>query len=101
MYAVLYTSVFGLALCTAPALVAQSANAGKEDPDKPVQGGGALPTGWSARTDKEGPDSERQIRHDGAGLPPHAGSRHHPLPAERQRQGARFTRWPGSIRRRS
>ena len=54
MYPVLYTSVLGLALFTAPALVAQSANAGKEDPDKPVQGGGALPAGWSARPDKEG-----------------------------------------------
>ena len=54
MYAVLYTSILGLALFTAPALVAQSANAGKEDPDKPVQGGGSLPAGWSARPDKEG-----------------------------------------------
>jgi hypothetical protein len=54
MYAVLYTSVLGLALFTAPAMVAQSANAAQEDPDKPVQGGGSLPTGWSARPDKEG-----------------------------------------------
>jgi hypothetical protein len=54
MYAALYASVFGLALCTAPALVAQSANAGKEDPDKTVPGGGSLPTGWSARPDKDG-----------------------------------------------
>ena len=54
MYAALYTSIFGLALCTAPALVAQSANTGTEDPDKSVQGGGSLPTGWSARPDKEG-----------------------------------------------
>jgi hypothetical protein len=54
MYAALYTSIFGLALCTAPALVAQSANTGTEDPDKSVQGGGSLPTGWSVRPDKEG-----------------------------------------------
>jgi hypothetical protein len=39
---------------TAPALVAQSTSSAKEDPDKPVQGGGSLPAGWSARTDKEG-----------------------------------------------
>lgn len=51
MYTVLYTSLVGLALFTAPALVAQSATA---DPDKAVQGGGALPTGWSARPDKDG-----------------------------------------------
>jgi hypothetical protein len=51
MYAVFYTSILSLALCTAPALVAQSASA---DPDKPVQGGGSLPTGWSARPDKDG-----------------------------------------------
>src|SRR5918995_785855 len=54
MYAFFYTSVVGLALFTAPALVAQSANASNEDPDKPVQGGGALPSGWTARTDKDG-----------------------------------------------
>jgi hypothetical protein len=54
MYTALYTSVLGLALLTAPALVAQSASSAKEDPDKPVQGGGSLPAGWSARTDKEG-----------------------------------------------
>lgn len=54
MYVLLYTSVLGLALFTAPVLVAQSANAGKEDPDKQVQGGGSLPAGWSARPDKEG-----------------------------------------------
>jgi hypothetical protein len=51
MYAVLYTSVVSLVLCAAPALVAQSASA---DPDKPVQGGGSLPAGWSARPDKDG-----------------------------------------------
>jgi hypothetical protein len=54
MYAALYTSFIALALCAAPAVVAQSAAAGKEDPDKAVQGGGTLPTGWSARPDKEG-----------------------------------------------
>ena len=54
MYAVLYASVLGLALFTPPALVAQSANAGKEDPDKAVKGGGSLPSGWSARPDKDG-----------------------------------------------
>jgi hypothetical protein len=54
MYTALYTSALGLALLTAPALVAQSASSAKEDPDKPVQGGGSLPAGWSARTDKEG-----------------------------------------------
>jgi len=54
MYATLYTSLIGLALCNAPAAVAQSATAGKEDPDKAVQGGGSLPAGWSARPDKEG-----------------------------------------------
>jgi hypothetical protein len=36
-----------LALITAPA-VAQNPS----DPDKPVQGGGTLPAGWSARTDR-------------------------------------------------
>lgn len=36
-----------LALLTAP-LAAQNA-----DPDKPVQGGGKLPSGWSARVDKD------------------------------------------------
>jgi hypothetical protein len=54
MYAALYTSALGLALFTAPALVAQSANAGTQDPDKPVPGGGSLPSGWSARPDGEG-----------------------------------------------
>src|SRR5919112_1279893 len=54
MYAALYTSVLGLALLTAPAVVAQSAGADGKDPDKPVQGGGSLPDGWSARPDKEG-----------------------------------------------
>jgi hypothetical protein len=54
MYAALYTSVIGLALCTAPVLVAQSPPGGREDPDKAVQGGGSLPAGWSARPDKEG-----------------------------------------------
>jgi hypothetical protein len=54
MYAAVYTSVIGLVLCTAPVLMAQSGTAGKEDPDKPVQGGGSLPPGWSARPDKEG-----------------------------------------------
>jgi len=54
MYTALYTSALGLALLTAPALVAQSTSSAKEDPDKPVQGGGSLPAGWSARTDKEG-----------------------------------------------
>jgi hypothetical protein len=54
MYAALYTSVISLVLCTAPALVAQSATRGNEDPDKAVRGGGSLPAGWSARTDKEG-----------------------------------------------
>lgn len=53
MYAVLYTSVLGVALLGAP-LAAQSAGSDKEDPDKPVQGGGSLPTGWSARPDREG-----------------------------------------------
>jgi hypothetical protein len=53
MYGVLYTSALGLALFSAPALMAQSAS-GKEDPDKAVQGGGSLPAGWSARPDKEG-----------------------------------------------
>jgi hypothetical protein len=54
MYAALYGSLLALALSNAPALMAQSANADKEDPDKPVQGGGSLPPGWSARPDKEG-----------------------------------------------
>jgi hypothetical protein len=54
MYTALYTSALGLALLAAPALVAQSTSSAKEDPDKPVQGGGSLPAGWSARTDKEG-----------------------------------------------
>ena len=54
MYAALYTSVIGLTLCTAPVVVAQSATAGREDPDKAVQGGGSLPASWSARPDKEG-----------------------------------------------
>lgn len=52
MYGVLYAFVLGLALLTPP-LMAQSAS-GKEDPDKPVEGGGSLPAGWSARPDKEG-----------------------------------------------
>jgi hypothetical protein len=54
MYAALYTSVLGLALLTAPAVLAQSARADGKDPDKPVQDGGSLPDGWSARPDKEG-----------------------------------------------
>lgn len=54
MHATLYTSALGLALLAAPVVVAQSANPGRDDPDKPVQGGGSLPTGWSARPDKEG-----------------------------------------------
>jgi hypothetical protein len=54
MYAALYTSLIGLALSTAPAVMAQSATAGKADPDKAVRGGGSLPAGWSARPDKEG-----------------------------------------------
>lgn len=53
MYAVLYTSIVGLALLSAP-LTAQSAGSDKEDPDKPVQGGGSLPAGWSARPDRAG-----------------------------------------------
>ena len=53
MYAVLYTSVLGVALFSAP-LTAQSASSGKDDPDKPVRGGGSLPAGWSARPDREG-----------------------------------------------
>jgi hypothetical protein len=57
MHAALYTSVLALALSNAPALMAQSANAAREDPDKPVQGGGSLPAGWSARPDKEGQEA--------------------------------------------
>jgi hypothetical protein len=54
MSAALYTSLIGLALCTAPIVVAQSGTVAKEDRDKAVQGGGSLPAGWSARPDKEG-----------------------------------------------
>jgi hypothetical protein len=40
-----------LALIQAPSILAQSSQGGKEDPDQPVQGGGNLPEGWSARPD--------------------------------------------------
>jgi hypothetical protein len=44
-------SLVALALAAAPAMAQQHA----ADHDKPVQGGGNLPAGWSARTDNGGP----------------------------------------------
>lgn len=43
-------SLMALALAATPAVSQQHA-----DHDKPVQGGGSLPTGWMARTDNGGP----------------------------------------------
>jgi hypothetical protein len=43
-----------LALVNVPAAAQASDKAGKEDPDRAVPGGGALPDGWSARPDKDG-----------------------------------------------
>jgi len=48
-----YVAFVTLALLNAPPAPAQS-NAGKDDPDHPVQGGGSLPAGWTARPDGQG-----------------------------------------------
>jgi len=44
-----------LLLTTAVPLAAQEAKPAKADPDKAVQGSGALPEGWMARVDKDAP----------------------------------------------
>jgi hypothetical protein len=44
-----------LVLATAVPLAAQEAKPAKADPDKAVQGTGALPEGWMARVDKDAP----------------------------------------------
>jgi hypothetical protein len=54
MSAIRYTAVMGVAMLSASPIVAQSSSAGKDDRDQPVQGGGALPAGWSARPDRDG-----------------------------------------------
>jgi hypothetical protein len=54
MMLVRYSALFALAMLNAPLLTGQSSEAAKEDPDRPVQGGGVLPAGWSARPDGEG-----------------------------------------------
>jgi len=54
MRTVLYAAFLGLSLVHAPSAPAQTSSAAKEDPDQPVQGGGALPSGWTARPDKDG-----------------------------------------------
>jgi len=43
-----------LTLSNAPSAAGQSNPANKDDPDRPVQGGGTLPAGWSARPDGKG-----------------------------------------------
>lgn len=48
-----YVAFVTLALLNAPQATAQS-NAGKDDPDHPVPGGGSLPGGWTARPDGPG-----------------------------------------------
>jgi hypothetical protein len=54
MRAVLYSAFVALNFGYATAAFAQASTGTSKDPDKPVQGGGALPSGWTARTDKEG-----------------------------------------------
>src|SRR5215213_4143200 len=54
MRAVLYGAFVALSLGYATTALAQTSTGTSADPDKAVQGGGALPPGWSARTDKEG-----------------------------------------------
>jgi hypothetical protein len=54
MRTTLYATILALSLVHAPAAPAQTSSGAKEDPDQPVQGGGALPSGWTARTDKDG-----------------------------------------------
>ena len=48
-----YVAFAALALLNVPQATAQS-SAGKDDPDHPVQGGGSLPAGWTARPDGQG-----------------------------------------------
>ena len=50
---VLHLAVLGM-LATSPVL-AQGGSAAQADPDKAVSGGGTLPAGWSAKTDRNAP----------------------------------------------
>jgi hypothetical protein len=54
MRTVLYAAFLALPLVHAPGAIAQTSSGAKEDPDQPVQGSGVLPSGWTARTDKDG-----------------------------------------------
>ncbi len=54
MRTVLYAAVLALSLVHVPSASAQTSSGAKEDPDQPVQGGGGLPAGWTARPDKDG-----------------------------------------------
>jgi len=54
MRTVLYAACLALSLVHAPGALAQTSSGAKEDPEQPVQGGGALPSGWTARPDKDG-----------------------------------------------
>jgi hypothetical protein len=50
----LTAALAGTLLATALTPAGAQASGRTEDPDRPVEGGGTLPTGWSARPDKEG-----------------------------------------------
>lgn len=57
-----------LLLTLAAGPVAAQQHAGMQDPDKAVAGGGTLPTGWSARTDRNAPLTNINFRQMGAGM---------------------------------
>src|SRR5918992_1060427 len=50
----LTAALAGTLLATALTPAGAQAVGRTEDPDRPVEGGGTLPTGWSARPDKDG-----------------------------------------------
>lgn len=57
-----------LTVAAALAVAVPAAAQGRNDPDKSVAGGGALPAGWSARTDRGQPLTNVNFRPMGGGL---------------------------------
>ena len=57
-----------LLLTLAAGPVAAQQHMGMKDPDKAVQGGGTLPTGWSARTDRNAPLTNVRFYQMGGGV---------------------------------
>lgn len=60
------STLLALALVAAP--VAAQQHGGMKDPDNAVKGGGTLPAGWSARTDKNAPLTNVKFATMGTGL---------------------------------